>query len=92
MIVDKQSITIHVGDVDERVLTFIGVADVNRGCHEQGIIFELIFGEFVLAQDLIRPQRERQQLRTTNLPFFEFTGVDDPQPVARVHLRLYLSL
>jgi len=61
MIIDEQSESSHVGDVDECVVTFVdSVADVDRECHEQGIMLELFFWKLILTQDLICFQRERQ--------------------------------
>jgi len=59
MIIDEQSESSHVGDVDECVVTFVdSVADVDRERHEQRIILELFFWELISTQDLICFQRE----------------------------------
>lgn len=88
MIVDEEAVSGHVGDVDERVVALVATAHVHRDRDEQGLVLKLIRRELVSAQDLVRPQRERQQLRTADLPLAEFAGIEDPQSAARVHLRI----
>lgn len=81
VIVDDQCEAGHVGDVDERVMAFVAdpiVAYVDREGDEEGGVLELLLRELVLAQNLVRPQRERQQLRTADLPVAELAGVEDP--------------
>lgn len=58
MIVDEQSESSHIGDVNKCVVTFVtgdmGLADVDRDRYEQGIILELIFRKLILAENLVR--------------------------------------
>lgn len=79
MIVNKQSISGYICDVDKCIATLVaGVAVISYESNEQRIVLELFLRKLVLAQDFICSQRERQQLRPADLLVLDLAGVENP--------------
>jgi len=58
MIVDEQSESGHIGDIDVRFVALI-VTNIDRECDEQRLVLKLTPRELVLTQELVCLQGER---------------------------------
>lgn len=90
VIVDNEGKICDVSDIDVGVATFnVYRSNVNGWSYEQGLLDVMIWRKSMAAQKFFRDQWKHEQLGWTNTLFTDDTGVEDPEAVTAVNLKIF---